>query len=494
MFEIEKEYLDSHEVRLEVTFEDEVVQQAMRSVAREVSREVNIPGFRKGRAPYGKIIRYVGESVILQETAEDLLEDNYTKILEEADIEPYGPGEFEDMSTDPLAFTLRVPLQPTVELGDYESIRREWEEADVSDEEMEQVLAQLREEHAVLEPVNRPAEMGDEVYGNVRGTVEGDVIVDEEDVEMTLSEETPFLSEEFAKGLVGASEGETAEFSATLPETIEDPALRGVECDFEVQVMQVYSRDLPELDDALASTVGSFETMDELRQDIHDRIAESKINQAREAYRNAIVEELVEMSEVEYPPLALEEALDSLVEETERQVRRNQQMALEDALRLQGQTMEMFRQNLEPEAERRVKRSFVLSEFANQEGLEVTEDEVVQEYSTMMTSAGLSEDDLDTIPLSSEIGRSLRNGILGRKTLERLEAIARGEAETAESGEDEGEEGEAAAEVEGAEEAPEAAEETEADIEEKPVVEDEEAESDETVPAEDEATEDKTDA
>ena len=506
MFEIEKEYLDSHEVRLDVAFEDNAVQQTMRSVAREVSREVNIPGFRKGRAPYSKIVSYVGENVLLQEAAEDLLENNYEEILKAADVKPYGPGEFEDMSTDPLTFTLRVPLQPTVELGDYSGIRREWEEPDVSEEEMEQVLEQVREEHAVLEPVDRPAEMGDEVYGNILGTVGGDVIVDEEEIEMTLSETTPFLSGEFVAELVGASPGETVEFSAVLPETIEDPSLQGVECDFEVEVIQVYNRDLPDVDDALASTVGSFETVEELRQDIHDRIVESKLNQARESYRNAIVEELVEMSEVEYPPIALEETLDDLVEETERQVRRNQQMALEDALRLQGQTMEMFRQDLEPEAERRLKRSFVLSEFANQEGIEITEDEVVQEYSRMMMSIGMEGDDLDRLSLNSEMARSLRNGILGRKTLERLEAIAKGEGEreAVESGEDEETEAETETEPETEGDAgteggadTEGGAGTEGDAETTPVVEESEGEaaSDEAASVEDEMTEeDETDA
>jgi trigger factor len=429
VFEIEKEYLDSHEVRLDVTFEDSVVQQAMRNVAREVSRKINIPGFRKGRAPYGKIVRHVGESAILQEAAEDLLENNYAQFLEDADVKPYGPGEFENMETDPLTFTLRVPLQPTVTLGDYQSIRKEWDEPEVSDEEMAQVLEQVREEHAVLDPVERPAEMGDQIYGNVLGTVEGDVVVDEEDVEIALSETAPFLSEEFVAALVSASAGETVAFSATLPETIQDPALQGAECDFEVEVTQVYNRDLPELDDALASTVGSFETIEDLREDIYTRIQESKLNQTRQAYRDAIVEDLVAMSEIEYPPVALEDTLDEMVEETERQVRRNQQMALEDALRLQGQTLEMFRSSLEPQAEERLKRSFVLAEFANAEGIEVTEDEVVQEYSAMMTSAGMNEADLETIPLNSQIGQSLRNGILGRKTLERLEAVARGEAD-----------------------------------------------------------------
>jgi trigger factor len=475
VFEIEKEYLDSHEVRLEVTFEDEVVQKAMRSVAREVSREVNIPGFRKGRAPYGKVLRYVGEAVLLQEAAEDLLEENYSTILDEADIEPYGPGEFEDMSTDPLTFTLRVPLQPTVELGDYSSIRKEWEEPDVSDEEMEQVLEQVREEHAVLEPVERPAEMGDEIYGNVLGTVDGDVVVDEEDVEIPLSEVTPFLSEEFVTGLVGATAGETVVLSAKLPETIEDPSLQGAQCNFEVEVSQVYNRDLPELDDALASTVGSFETIEELRQDIYDRILESKLNQTRESYRNEIIEELVEMSEVEYPPQALEDTLDTIVEETQRQVRRNQQMALEDALRLQGQTIDMFRSDMRPEAQQRVKRSFVLSEFAKQEGIEVTEDEVVHEYTTMMTSAGLSEDDLDTIPLDSQIGQSLRNGILGRKTLERLEAIARGEGEA--NAEDETEvEDEVQPETEATEPEEDETVAVEADVTEADITSDEDAE------------------
>lgn len=428
MFEVNKELLDSHEVVLNVVIDEDAVEDAKRRAAREISRHVNIPGFRPGKAPYSKVVQYVGESAVMQEAAESLLDRLYLEILDEAEVLPYGPGEFVDMSTSPLTFKLRVPLEPEVDLGDYTEIREDWEDATVSDEEIDQVLEQVRDEHAVLEPVDRPAEMGDEVVVDVHATVEGDVIVHEDDIEVVLSEDRPFLSDEFVAALLGMASGDEKSVTLTMPETIEDPSLHGVDADFDLKVTQVYDRQLPDLDDALASTVGSFETFDELVEDIRNRILDSKQQQSETEYRNKLVDHLVEQAEIDYPPAMLEDALDDIVEETEQQVQRQQQMSLEDALRLQGQTMERFRDMMVPQAERRIEQSLVLAKFAEVEEIEVSEDEIVDEFGTMMRQITQgSEFPQQRIDMESDLGRSLRSSVLGRKVLERLSAIGRGE-------------------------------------------------------------------
>ncbi|MGC9347368.1 MAG: trigger factor [Anaerolineae bacterium] len=505
MFEVKKEILDSHEALLEVVFEEQTVEEAKRRAARSIAGEISIPGFRRGRAPYAKVVQYVGEAAILQEAAEQLLDDTYAEILEKADISPGAPGEFVDMETDPLTFKLRVPLEPQVELGDYAEMREDWEGPTVSDEEVDQVLEQVREENAVLEPVDRPAEMGDQVILDVHATVDGDVIVDEDDIEVTLAEDRPFLSPEFVEAILGMVAEEEKSVRLTLPETIDEPSLRGVEADFTIEVSQVYERHLPDLDDALASTVGSFETFDELQQDIHDRILSSKQQQVETAYRNKLIRRLVEEADIDYPPQMVEDALDEIVEETRQQIQRQQQLSLEDALRLQGQTLEQFREQMEPQAVDRVRRSLALSEFASEEGIQVSDDEIVQAYSDLLVNVGVPQMvDESRVDIESDLGRSLRSSVLGRKVMERLMAIARGEVEEAgpeEAGPEEGEPGVESAAAPGA-----PVEETDQaeDIEEEPVTEEVEEDvsqegapgetaSDEGVSDEDEADEESSD-
>jgi len=433
VFEVKKELLDSHEALLDVVFEDETVDGAKRRAARKISREINIPGFRKGRAPYSKIQQYVGESSIMQEAAEMLVDETYPQIIEEAEVDPYGPGEFVDMQTTPLTLKIKVPLQPVIDLDDYQSIRLAWEQPTVSDEEVEQVLEQLREEHAVLEPVDHAAELGDQVMVNVKATTGDDVIVDEDDIEVVLSEERPFLSAEFVDALVGMQADETKEVDLVMPETIDEVSLRGVEAHFTVTVTQVLERTLPEIDDALASTVGSFETKEELEQDIRSRIRSSKEEQAESSYRSDLVSQLVERATVTYPPQLVADTLDDIVNETSQRVESQRNMPFEDALRLDGLTMEQFREQMRPQAETRVKRSLVLSKFAEAEGVEASDDDVVREYGDLLGRLNLSEQIQDRpIDIESDLGRNLRSSVLGRKVMDRLAEIGRGEPQEAE--------------------------------------------------------------
>jgi len=434
VFEVKKELLDSHEALLEVTFEEAAVDEAKRRAAAKISREVNIPGFRKGKAPYAKVLQYVGEGSVVQEAAELLVDESYTQILEKGEVSPYGPGEYISMQPSPLVLKIRVPLEPSVELGDYLSIRESWEDPTVSDEEVTQVLEQMREENAVVEHVDRPAAMGDQVLVDVKAVTNDDVIVDEKEIEVVLSESRPFLSSEFVAALVGMSADEEKQVTLVLPETIDQPALRGVEADFTLKVRHVHERTLPDLDNALASTVGSFETLAELEKDIRERVVAHKREHAESEYQTKLVSKLVEQSTVAYPPLLLTETLDEIVNETKERVERQRKMSLEDALRLDGLTLEQFRDQMKPQAEMRVKRSLVLSKLAEQEGVAVSDDEVAQEYKNLLSRIGMVEQLTDrTVDVDSPLGRNLRSNVLGRKVMDRLTAIGRGEAQATEA-------------------------------------------------------------
>jgi len=343
VFTVTKEVLETHEALLSVEIETKAIENAKRQAARTIAREVHIPGFRKGHVPYNRVVRYVGEAHLTQEAADLILKDIYLQIIEKADVKPYGPGELQDMEIDPMTFKIKVPLEPSADLGDYRNLRHEWAEVEIDDEELANTLEQIREEHAMLKPVERPAAMGDEVHIDIVGTHNDEVIVEEEDIEVQLDVARPFFSAGFIEAVVGLSKDEKKTFILTAPEDFAEEDLRGVEITFEVEVVHIYERQLPELDDALASTVGAFETLDELKTTIRKHMTEYKSNQAQDSYHSAMLSALIEQAELHYPPAMVEDTLDDMIQENEDRLEEEHQISLEDALRLDGHTLEQFR-------------------------------------------------------------------------------------------------------------------------------------------------------
>ena len=159
--------------------------------------------------------------------ADALLEEIYPQIIDQAEINPYGPGSLEAIKPSPLTFTIRVPLEPEVTLGDYRAMRQAWEEVTVNDEEVANVLEQVRHEHAILEPYERPVQYGDEVHINVVGTVHGEKVVDEKDIEVTPKEDAQFIAPGFLEALIGMSTSEDKLFTIAFPEDFSEPTFRG---------------------------------------------------------------------------------------------------------------------------------------------------------------------------------------------------------------------------------------------------------------------------
>ncbi len=186
MVEPQVEQLEGHRARLTVKLDDETVERGRQSAARRIASEINIPGFRRGKAPHSVIAQYVGEEYLLQEAVEDVGQDVYRQALEAAGIEPYTIGEITDMNLeDGITLTFEVPMQPSVELNAYRDIRTDYEPPSVSDEDVDHVLMHQTEDFALTELASRPAQPGDEVLLSVNGVVdspEADETAEEEPV------------------------------------------------------------------------------------------------------------------------------------------------------------------------------------------------------------------------------------------------------------------------------------------------------------------------
>jgi trigger factor len=425
---ITTEPLENRQLLLTIEVDDERAQRAMRRAARQIARQTNIPGFRKGKAPYDVVLQRYGEETIRKEAVELLTEEVYREALEQEEIKPYAPGVLEDVTFDPVTFKLTIPLQPTVDMGDYHSYRLNYPTVRVYKKEVQEVLEEMREQNAILELVDRPAALDDGVAIAISGQSEGGKeFLKGDDVRLLLDTESTSPAPGFAEAIVGMSAGEERTFTLTLPDDFSQSELQGQEATFTVKMAGVYDSTLPELDDDLARTIGNFGSLKELEEQVKEQLRLAAQGKADEEYTQQVLEAIIEQAQVEYPPAMLKETLDDVVEDVTQVVKRDARLSIEDYLRIQNKTMEEFRQDLEPRAASRLKSALVLGEVVRLEELKVDEGEINVQIEQVSASWGVRADEVRT-SLSSEGGRrAMGNRLLTNKAVQRLVAIAKGE-------------------------------------------------------------------
>jgi len=392
---IETQPLEDHQVKLTVEVEPEKLSEAKLRAARQLAKRVKIPGFRPGKAPYQVVVRQIGDAAILEEAMELLIEDIYPKIIEEADIHPYGPGKLEKIvSTEPPTFEFVIPLEAKVVLGDFRSIRRPYELKEIPEQDVDNVLDNLRERQAVIEPVDRPAEEGDLV--DVRLSAlrtqpmvgEDSVLIRERSTPIVINPDASAKDESdanrewpypgFSRQLIGLSANDEKTLTHTFADDSDFETLRGIEAEFHFTVENVKSRTFPELNDEFASSVGEFANLAALRSEIHSDLE----RQAKEAYDNEyeeeILKEVIDQSDIKYPPQMLEREIDSVIDNLKNRLE-NQKLELDLYLKSRQIDMDGLRAEAHPVAESRLKRTLVLLEVANAEKLEVNQEELQNE-------------------------------------------------------------------------------------------------------------------
>ncbi len=422
---------------LTVEVDAERVQAALRVAARQVARRYNFPGFRPGKAPYETVLRHVGEKALYEVALEDLGQKIYEEALDQEKLEVSAPGALVDAQMEPaMVLKFNVPLKPDVDLGDYRALRLPYSAAVVDDAAVDKVLEDLRERQAVVEPVERPAEMGDVATCDVKAFINqgenpSDYLMADKDLALTLAEngadaELPGLERQ----LVGVRAGDEKKFDLTFPEDYTNSSLRGQVAHVEVKVTEVKHRTLPEWNDELAKAVGDFETVAELQQRVRADLQAQAERETNQRYADQVMDQLVAQAAIKYPPVLLDNQLDAMMEDLEQNLQQREHLKLEDYLKIKGQTLEEFRNENRPRAEASLKRSLVLSKVIDAEDLSVEADEVESRMSVLEAQLGGREMDkaLRQAIASDRLRSSMALDLLTDKVYERLVALAKGEA------------------------------------------------------------------
>ncbi|MFZ6028695.1 MAG: trigger factor [Chloroflexota bacterium] len=445
---VETQIREDHQAQIVAEFEPEALAAAKRRSAQQLSKRVKVPGFRPGKAPYAIIERTVGEEAILESAIELLVQENYPKILDEAKVEPYDVGTLEEVvSNDPPIFRFVIPLRPEVTLGEYRSVRRAYEQPVVGDDDVARVLRNLQERQAIVEPVDRPVQAGDQVTASLGGrrkqVEEGqdaelfpersqtiDIAQEGDDV----SNEWPFPG--FSQNLMGMSAGDEKSIAYTYPDDYDYEALRTVEAEFHVKIEDVKARTLPELDDEFAQGFGEFSTIDDLKARIRENLEQQSKQEYDQSYTDVLIGELLEQATIQYPPQMLEKEIDDMIERTAANME-NRGMNLETYLKTRSMDAAAFRAEVRPSAEERLKRSLLLMQLSREENVQINPSDVqMQAYQAMsQITQNLSPKDArkaTSQEFVSGLVSSISADLYMQATLDRLREIATGELEARE--------------------------------------------------------------
>lgn len=439
------------QLTLTIEVEEERVRKAMVQKARELGREVRIPGFRPGKAPYDVIVRRIGEDTLRAESIEDLIQPVFEEALDQAEIDPYARPTLEDIQSEPLVLKFTIPLPPEVTLGDYRARRKEIQPVQVTDEAVTEALENIRVRHQVVEPVDRPAEVGDVVTisgnGKFSATVQAleeesiespstatedqaDVIFNEERLDVLLDSKTLFPDTPFVDNIVGLNVGDEKTFSFSFPEPYEhEDEYAGREGTFTISVLEVKKRELPPLDDELAKLEGNFETLEELRADVEKGLARAAEDDAKTALIEEMIDYVLEDATLVYPPAAVDMQVDEMVEDFKNRLSRSG-WEFQDYLNLQGLTEEALRDDFRENAETQVRRQLALRQLILSEKIRIEAgdvDAIIEERVARFDNEGL-QDSLRNYYKSGHGLDLISSEVLSDKLYERIKAILSGDA------------------------------------------------------------------
>jgi len=422
------ERLEHCQVNVIIELEAAEVDEKLHEAARKISRGFNVPGYRRGHAPFAAVIRTFGRAAVQQQAVEDFGDGLYDAALEEIEYEPYQPGELQDVKWDPFRMTVLLPIVPEVELGDYRAVRIPFETEPVSDEQVEERLKDVQEAHAQWVPVDRPAAMGDQVVFDLTGKIGGKEVLSQEGQELLLKEKAAEPVPGFPELIVGMSAGEEKGFALRYPADHTDEQLAGKEVAFSVRLQAVKQKELLPLDDDLALMVGDYDTLDDLRAALRQQLEMEAVDAAQPAYLDKVLKAMVEQAaKIDYPPQAVERESDRAKSRLERDLEAAG-IQLDRYLQMMGKTRETYKAEFRPAAEVRLKKRLVLIKVAGQEGLEVTADELEAEIARLTERLGEDSQELREA-LASPGGRlSVADDLLSTKAQWRVIAIGKGEA------------------------------------------------------------------
>jgi len=411
------EKLPNSEAVLNVDVTWDEMEKASDKAYRKLVKQVDIQGFRKGKAPRSMVERRVGKEYIYQEGLDDLISEAYSNALKEHDLTPITQPQVDapvfEMGQD-YHFSMTIPVITPVILPDYKSLHFEREDILVGSEEVDAEIATFQNQLAEWANVERPVEYGDRIKADLKLTSGEQQISDLKDNTFEITDERHGLFSGMDEHIIGMTNGESKTFTTTIPEDYSNEKFAGKEANYELTIHSIEAKTTPAVDDEFAKKVSDdqFDNVEDLRRALSDNILERKKRASIETLRDTAVKALVEQTEFSIHPLLIDEEIHN-IEHQFGHMLEQQHLNLDQYLSMTNKSHEEYHEELRPDAEERVKRELVLEEFARQENITVEAPEIEALFNAY-------EQIGQALPRTQEQIRSLMLSFRREKALSRL--------------------------------------------------------------------------
>lgn len=392
------EKLQTNLVTLEVEVEEQQVEEALEKAYWQVVKKVNIPGFRKGKAPRQILEAYIGRASLYEEALDSLVNQTYPEALKDSNLEAVGQPRVEIVQIDsgmPLIYKATVSVIPEIELPPYKGIEMEEIVAEEpTEEEIQNVLNNYQKRMAHLESVeNGTLDNGHIAQIDFIGYLDGVPFEGGASQDYSLEIGSNTFIPGFEEQLVGMQIGEEREIEVTFPEEYPQPDLAGKPSTFKVTLKEIKRKEYPAIDDEFAKDISEFETLEELKADIAKNLREKAQNSAKGELRERIVENLVSPIEVDVPEPMVEERLKEMITKFAQQLS-IQGTTLEQYMQYTGKSAEDLFTQFRPQAAEWAKTTLVLEAIARTENITVTEEDVEERITRASQEFGMDRDDV----------------------------------------------------------------------------------------------------
>ena len=402
---LQVEKLEKNMAKLTIEASAEDFEKAIQKVYLKARGRINIPGFRKGKAPRKLIEKMYGTGVFYEDAANDLIPTAYAEALKDCDLEIVSRPEInvtQIESGKPFIFTAEVAVKPEVTLGEYKGVEVEKSDVEVTDEDINKEVDKERENNSrTIDVDDRAVESGDIIKLDFDGSVDGVPFACGKAENYTLTIGSVSFIPGFEDQLIGTKIGEDKDVTVTFPEDYHEKSLAGKEAVFKCKVNAITVKELPDADDEFASEVSEFETLAEYKEDIKKKLTEKKEKAARAKKEAQAIEKAVENATMEIPDAMIDTQVQSMMEDFARRMQ-SQGLSLEQYFQFTGMDAKKMHDQMKPEALKRIQNSLVLEAVAKAENIEISDEKVDEEIAKMAEAYKMEVEKLKGIIGDSE--------------------------------------------------------------------------------------------
>lgn len=392
---LQVEKLEKNMAKLTIEVSAEELEKALQGAYEKNKGKISVPGFRKGKVPRPMVEKMYGKEIFYEDAANALIPDAYEKALDECEEDIVSSPKIDVTQLEagkPFIFTAEVALKPEVKLGKYKGVKVDKVDAEVTDEEVNAEIEQERERNARNITIeDRPVKDGDMTVIDFEGFVDGVAFDGGKGENYPLTIGSGAFIPGFEEQLIGAEIGKETEVNVTFPEDYQAEELKGKAAVFKCTVKEIKEKELPELDDEFASEVSEFETLAEYKEDVKKNLAEKKEKDAKAAKEDAVIDAIVNDSDMELPEAMIATQQRQLVEDFAQRIQM-QGLSMEQYFQFTGSNYEMLVEQVKPQAEKRIKSRLVLEAVAAKEKMEVSEEEYTKETERMAEAYQMEAD------------------------------------------------------------------------------------------------------